>query len=210
MTRRLRTDRMAARAREARTTALLRDAYADVRAKVTSGEWSVQRALAETAPAAFTCPADWDDERVAEWQERWDEFMRDQPQRQRLITLPSRAAIRPGLPRKSAPRGLPRMRKHRRELLINALRPDGTPESAIRVQVLKAYRVLPDDIGLTWAGRVTDGLVSAEQMRADFAADMAADAEIIAAEPSFNLPTGLEFAFEADAADTDPNGEPTE
>jgi len=50
MTRRLRTDRMTARAREARTTALLRDAYADVRAKVASGEWSAERALAETCP----------------------------------------------------------------------------------------------------------------------------------------------------------------
>jgi hypothetical protein len=47
MTRRLRTDRMHARARGIRTIALLRDSLADIAAKVHSGEWSVGRARVE-------------------------------------------------------------------------------------------------------------------------------------------------------------------
>lgn len=46
-------------------------------------------------------------------------------------------------------RGPQRMREHTRSLLLNALRGDGTPHGAARIAICRAYRVLPDEIGIT-------------------------------------------------------------
>lgn len=206
--RRLRTDRMLRRVRETRTVELLRASGEHVRA-ILGGEI--------TFPAHITA------EEIDRWQRAWDETMAsDQPHR--VITLPHRAewTPRPSRPRKSSPRGHARMREHTRSLLLNALRGDGTPRSAARIAICRAYRVLPDEIGLSHVGRIADGIRSAEEIREGFAADMAADLGIITADLSFDLPDGLEFAVSEDPRGTqielarpptpwiDPNGAPTE
>jgi hypothetical protein len=138
MTRRLRRDRMLRRVRETRTVELLR----------ASGEEVRGRAATDWLPPAFTLPAEWNEEETADWQRYWDQVMAE-GRPHRIITLPSRTVIRPSRPRKSTPRGLPRMREHTRSLLLGALRGDGTPRSAARIAVCRAYRVLPGEIGLT-------------------------------------------------------------
>jgi hypothetical protein len=182
LTRHLHTGRMLARVRQTRTAELLR----------ASGEEVRERVATDWLPPAFTLPAEWNEEETADWQRYWDQVMaEDRPHR--VVTLPSRTAARPNRPRKSAPRGVPRMREHTRSLLLNALRGDGTPRSAARIAVCRAYRVLPGEIGLTPLGRITDGLHTPDEIREDLEADLG----IIAAELSFGLPDGLEYQLEA-------------
>lgn len=138
---RLRADRMRARAQQVRVSELLRESAGEV----------LTLADLEPRPSwSFLLPPI-SDEQAAEWQARWDETMADQPHRHRIITLPQRTVIRSERPRKSTPRGLPRMREHIRTLLLGALRGDGTPRSAARIAVCRAYRVLP--------GRTSGGLL---------------------------------------------------
>ena len=113
MTRRLRTDRMLRRVREERTVELLR----------ASGEEVRERAAIGWLPSGFLEAGPVGDAQAARWQHAWDETVGD-GRPQRLIWLPSRTVIRTGRPRKSTPRGLPRMREHTRSLLLNALRGD--------------------------------------------------------------------------------------
>jgi hypothetical protein len=181
---------MLRRVRETRTVELLRASGEEVRAKVESGDWTINRARREMGLPALGPAGDetlqrrrddlpgamaWYDldlpvpfkvdfpptftaDEIERWQQAWDETMTaEQENRQRLIVLPSRAVIRPGRRRKSAPRGLPRMREHTRSLLLNALRGDGTPRSAARIAVCRAYRVLPGEIGLTTTCTETNG-----------------------------------------------------
>jgi hypothetical protein len=153
----------------------------------TEADWLPPAFGEVTFPDAFT------DEQIADWQRAWDETVGNDPQPQRLIWLPSRTVVRSERPRKSTPRGPARMRKHRRELLINALRGDGSYRSEVQVQILKAYRVLPDEIGLDHRDRVNEQII----------ADLAADYGLHAAHLSHTmyadglLPEGLEFRLEA-------------
>lgn len=161
MSRRIRTDRMRTRAITARTARHLREAVAEVLTLAAAGDDWWRTLIDQIEPIDLTAPAehmirvaappespsDWDAEEIAKWQRAWDETIGSEPHRHGIIWLPSRTTIRPRRPRKSTPRGVPRMREHTRSLLINALRSDGTLSSTITVQTCKAYRVLPWDIG---------------------------------------------------------------
>lgn len=127
----------------------------------------------------------------------------------------------PSRPRKSTPRGLPRMREHTRSLLLNALRGDGTIEATIRVSTCRAMRVLPWDIGYEHTSRITAGDGRPTGQAAVDAAYRAAVIEPMAAHLSQHLaaPAGLTFesqefrplrlAFPDEATTADPNGDPT-
>lgn len=190
----LRTDRMKRRAIIARTARHFREAVAEV------------LTLADLAPlpAAFLIPPI-TDEQAAEWQRAWDWTVVNDPAPRRIMRLPQRPVFTPRL-RKFTPRGVPRMREHTRSLLINALRSDGTPSGNARVQTLRAFRVLPWEIGFDYASRIAAGVRTRDEILAEFAADAAADLGIIAAELSFHLPEGLELVLSDEQADTDPNG----
>jgi hypothetical protein len=204
---------MLRRVRETRTVELLRASGEEVRAKVESGDWTINRArrelglpalgpagdtTAQARPDGLSSALQWHglitDDEVADWQRYWEQVMAE-GRPHRIITLPSRTAIHPSRPRKSAPRGLPRMREHTRSLLLNALRGDGTPRSAARIAVCRAYRVLPGEIGLSPTGGTASCESAAEEIREDLEADLG----IIAAELSFGLPDGLEYQLEAPA-----------
>lgn len=177
MTRRLRLTRMRDRATALREARALREFVAHA---------------AGTLPAAFMEPVEIDPEQAAEWQRVWDQAMADDPMMGRIIHLPQRPEFVPP-PRKSPPRGVPRMRKHRRELLINALRWDGPYAAA------KAYRILPDELGLG-EPLVTEADVTAAYLEHVIRPTMGA------LPRSMGLPDGIEFRFEPDTDPTDPNG----
>ena len=213
MTRRLRTDRMSRHATGVRLTALLRESADEVRAKVESGEWTVNRARAaygfpslglvgdavvqkrpDDLPGALQWHGLISEDEIAEWQRAWDQAMADDPTMGRIIHLPSRTVVRTERPRKSPPRGAPRMRKHRRELLINALRWDGPYAAA------KAYRILPDELGLG-----ADGPTGQASVDAAFA-EHVIKPTVRALPRLMGLPDGIEFRFEHVIEPTDPNG----
>jgi hypothetical protein len=102
------------------------------------------------------------DELRAAFEHTWAEAGAPDQQPHRLMLLPG-----PERRPTRAERRRNRMREHTRTLLINALRSDGTYGSHIRVQICKMYRVLPWDIGFAHASRITDGITSADEIRAE-------------------------------------------
>lgn len=130
MTRRLRTDRMLRRVRETRTVELLRASGEEIRANVESGDWTINRArrelglpalgpagdkTAQARPGDLPNALQWHglitDDEAADWQRYWDHVIAE-GRPHRVITLPHRAewTPTPKRPRKSTPRGVPRMR----------------------------------------------------------------------------------------------------
>lgn len=223
MTRRLRLQRMHRRARETRTTELLRASGEEVRARVESGDWTINRARAELGLPplghygdtdveprpnglldALQCDGLISDEERDEWQRAWDEIMAaEQPHRVQIL-LPHRAKWTP-LPkreRKSNPRGLPRMREHTISLLLGALRGDGSLEATIRVSTCRAMRVLPWDIGHAHTSRITAGDGKPTGMAAVEAAYREHVIEPLAGFLSQGLPDGLEFVVSEDPRGT--------
>lgn len=144
MTSRLRTDRMRSRAVIARIERHFRETVAEV------------LTLADLGPlpaAAFLIPPI-TDEQADEWQRAWDETVGEPTHRARIVTLPSRTVIRRERRRKSAPRGIPRMRKH-------TLPPPSAPE----------FELSDEPEGYVTDPWLTAGLVTYEQMRHDLGLD---------------------------------------
>lgn len=173
VTRRLRTERMTKRTARAISAAGLRADIAEIARKVREGDLTINGArTAMGFPAmkdpygetivrrrpgdlpgglawhGFAAPDSLSDEAVAEWQRAWDETMAAAPSHRKIMHLPQEVTLQPSRPRKSTPRGLPRMREHTRTLLLNALGDDGTFENHIQIRTCKALRVLPWHIGL--------------------------------------------------------------
>ncbi len=168
------------------------------------------RKRAATAPNA--------DKLRDEFEAAWADTVGGDPMRQKLILLPSTPQVERRPTRLERRRN--RQRKHTHNLLIDALRSDGTPGSTIRVRTCKAFRVLPWEIGLPWSGRMTAGLVTADEIRASEGIAVKQRADEMAAtlnehvlgpllwdlqlETGADIEPGLRFEFTDDTDLTDP------